>query len=86
MVMYTDSDRSRDFEYFLAHYDELFKQYGYCFIAIRQEKILGIYESLQGAIDALSGQYELGEYIVQECNGDESAYTNYVSSWQLVGV
>lgn len=84
--MYTDNDRSRDFDFFLAHYDEFFKRYGYCFIAIRQEKILGIYENLQGAIDALSGQYELGGYIVQECNGDESAYTNYVSSWQLVGV
>ena len=43
-------------------------------------------QSIQEAIDILSNQYELGEYIIQECNGEESGYTNYISSWQLVGV
>ena len=45
-----------------------------------------MYRSIQEAIDILSNQYDIGEYIVQECNGSESGYTNYISSWQLVGV
>lgn len=83
---YTDTDRRNDFDFFLSHYDEYYKKYGHCCIAIRCNEILGVYKSIQEAIDILSNQYELGEYIVQECNGEESGYTNYISSWQLVGV
>ena len=55
-------------------------------MAIRFNEILGVYKSIQEAINILSNQYELGEYIVQECNGDESGYTNYISSCQLISV
>ena len=83
---YTDTDRKNDFDFFLSQYDDLYKKYGHCCIAIRFKEILGIYKSIPEAINVLSNQYDLGEYIVQECNGDESGYTNYISSWQLVGV
>lgn len=85
-MAYTEKERTEDFEWFLQNYEELYKKYGYCHIGIRHKKILGIYESYEQAISILSNQYELGEYIIQKCNGDESGYTNYVSSWQLVGV
>ena len=83
---YTDTDRRNDFDFFLSHYEEYYKKYGHCYIAIRFNEILGVYKSIQEAIDILSNQYELGEYIIQECNGEESGYTNYISSWQLVGI
>ena len=83
---YTENDRNNDFDFFLKNYHDFYKRYGHCCIAIRFEEILGIYNSIQEAIDILSNQYELGEYIIQECNGDESGYTNYISSWQLIGV
>ncbi len=83
---YSENDRNNDFEFFLKNYDDFYNKYGYCYVAIRFEEILGIYKSMQEAINILSNQYELGEYIVQECNGDESGYTNYISSWQLVGI
>lgn len=86
MREYTDIDRKNDFEYFLKHYDEFYKKYGNCCIAIRFQKILGIYKSIEECINILSNRYDLGEYIIQDCNGDESGYTNYISSWQLVGV
>lgn len=83
---YTDIDRKNDFNFFLTHYNEFYGKYGYCCVAIRFNEILGVYKSIQEAINILSNQYELGEYIVQECNGDESGYTNYISSWQLISV
>ena len=83
---YTENDRINDFDFFLNNYQIFYKRYGHCCIAIRFEEILGIYNSIQEAINILSNQYELGEYIIQECNGDESGYTNYISSWQLIGV
>lgn len=85
-IEYTDDDRKKDFDFFLSNYDDFYERYGNCYIAIRFKEILGIYKSIPEAINVLSNQYDLGEYIVQECNGDESGYTNYISSWQLVGV
>ena len=82
---YTDDDRLNDFDFFLKNYQDFYQRYGYCCIAIRFKEILGVYNSIQEAINILSNQYELGEYIIQECNGEESGYTNYISSWQLVG-
>ncbi len=86
MYKYTETDRKKDFDFFLKHYEDYYKKYGHCYIAIRLEEILGVYKSTQEAIDILSNQYEIGEYILQECNGNESGYTNYISSWQLVGM
>lgn len=83
---YADIDRKNDFDFFLSNYDDFYKKYGHCCIAIRFNEIIGVYKSIQEAINVLSNQYDLGEYIVQECNGDESGYTNYITSWQLVGV
>lgn len=85
-IEYTDDDRKKDFDFFLSNYDDFYERYGNCYIAIRFEKVLGIFQSTQDAINTLSNQYELGDYIVQKCNGNESGYTNYISSWQLVGI
>ena len=57
----------------------IFLKYGYCYIAIRFKEILGIYNSMQEAISVLSNQYKIGEYIIQECNGNESGYTCYIN-------
>lgn len=67
-----------DFNWFLNNYDDIYKQYGHKFIVIKDKQILGAYDSAREAIDNTSE--EMGTYIVQECNGNESAYTNYIAS------
>lgn len=84
--MYTEMDRKNDFQYFLDRYDELYKEYGHKFYTIRNKNILGIFDTEDQAIKETSKSFEIGEFIVQECNGDESGYTNYISSWQLIEV
>lgn len=83
---YSETERKDDFHWFLEQYDSLYKKYGKKFFAIRKKKILGIYDSEIEAINNLLNTYQIGEYIIQECNGDESGYTNYISSWQLISV
>ena len=70
-----------DFKWFVENYDVLFEQYGHKFLAIKNKTVLGAYNSMQDAIDNTTE--ELGTFIVQECNGNESAYTNYISSWNF---
>lgn len=46
MVEYREEDRTRDFDFFMKNYQELFKRYGHKFLAIRDEKVLGAYNSV----------------------------------------
>ena len=74
MSNYTDIDRKKDFDYFVANYQDLFKKYGHKFLAIKNQQILGAYDSVPDTIKDLSPKYEIGTYIIQECTGDDSAY------------
>lgn len=86
MNTYGENERMSDFKYFIEHYNELYEKYGHKFIVIKNHEILGVHDDLESAINITSEKYPLGTYIVQECNGDESGYTNYISSWQLINV
>lgn len=60
------------------------KNTGIKYLLYRIKKILGIYNDKNDAIDTTAKTYELGTFIVQECTGDETGYTAYVTSWELV--
>lgn len=74
MSKYTDEERRNDFDFFIKNYKDLYKQYGHKFLAIKNEKILGAYDSVPDAITQLSNEYEIGTYIIQECTDDDTAY------------
>lgn len=84
MKEYGDKERKEDFGFFLEKYEELYREHGHSFIAIRNKKVIGVYDKFDTAVNETSKEYPLGTFIIQECNGDESGYTNYISSWQLV--
>lgn len=67
-----------DFNWFLNNYDSLYKLYGHKFLVVKNKTILGAYDSIRQAVD--NTNEEFGTYIVQECNGDESAYTATLTS------
>lgn len=73
-MAYTDKERERDFDFFVGNYQELYRKYGHKFLAIKNKKVLGTYDSVPEAIDDLTPKYEIGSYIIQECTGNESAY------------
>lgn len=83
-MIYTDQDRSNDFQWFLNNYDNLFFEYGHKVFAIQNQKVLGIYDDKNSAIDITSETHKLGTFIVEECTGDETGYAAYVTSWQLI--
>lgn len=75
--------QSEDFKWYIDHLDELFKEYGPKFIAIKQQKVLGSYSSYAEAVKETQKTEELGTFIVQQCGPDESAYTVYISSFDF---
>lgn len=73
-----------DFVWFIDNYLDLHKKYGTCYLAIKNKKILGVYQSYATAVNETSKSEDIGTFIVQYCNGEESGYTNYIATIGLV--
>ena len=82
---YLDQQAEQDFDFFLDHYNEFFQRYGTCFIAIRDGRVLGTYSSAREAAYNLNPDYPVGSYILQECNGEENAYTTRIMGVSIHG-
>ena len=72
--------QDKDFEWFIENYNTLYDEYSCCFLVIKNKQILGAYKSFDEAVDTTLQTEEIGTFIVQECNGDESAYTIQIAS------
>ena len=68
---------AKEFDYYLAHQDELVEQYDGKVVVIKDGKVLGAYDSLIKAVTATekAGQ-ELGTFLVQPVSPGSDAYTH----------
>lgn len=83
-MSYSETDRNNDFKWFIDNYKKLYEKYGRKILVIQKKKIIGVFDDKNTAIDTIAQKHELGSFIVQECNGNESGYTNYITSWELI--
>lgn len=65
----------KEFEYYLAHQDELVKKYNEKFIVIKGQNVIGAYDSEIEAIEATSQKEEMGTFLVQKCEPGSDSYT-----------
>jgi hypothetical protein len=65
----------REFDYYLKHQKELSEKYDGKFIVIKNETILGVYDSELEAVEQTAKTEELGTFLVQRCTRDDSGYT-----------
>ena len=63
------------FEYYLEHQEELVKEYNGKFIVIKDQKILGAYDSEIEAIETTTKEHEMGTFLVQKCEPGSESYT-----------
>ena len=80
------NSQTTDYQWFLDNYTDLYTQYGESFLAIKNKTIIGVYSSYAEGVKITSESHELGSFIIQKCNGSESAYTNYISSMNFSSV
>ena len=66
-----------DFNWFTENYQSLYDKYGKCFLSIKNREVLGSYSSYAEAVNESSSKYDLGSFIVQQCDGQASAYISY---------
>lgn len=61
----------REFEYYLAHQDEMVREYNGKYIVIKDGAVLGAYDDELTAVT----EQELGTFLVQKVSPGNSAYT-----------
>lgn len=65
----------REFKFYLAHQDELVEQYKGKFIAIKDEQVIGVFDSELEAVKKTAEIYDLGTFLVQKCEPGSESYT-----------
>lgn len=74
----------KEFQYFLDHQDELVKQYGGKFIVIKNQQVIGVYNTEIEAFTETQKQHELGTFLIQECKLGAKVYTQTFHSRVLI--
>ena len=72
--------QKQDFQWFKSHLPELYNEYGACYLAIKNEKVLGKYKTLGEGVRETAKSEPMGTFIVQECGPDKSVYTARITS------
>ncbi len=65
----------QEFEYYLAHQDEILEKYNGKVITIKGNEILAVYDDDLKAVTEVQRRGELGTVLIQRVTPGESAYT-----------
>ena len=57
----------KEYEYFESIRDELVKEHLNEYVAIQDQKVIGYYKKKDEALSELSGKYEIGTFLIQQC-------------------
>lgn len=64
-----------NFEYFNENLENLFSEYGSKFIAIKNKKVLGSYDSFEEALLETLKFERMGTFLIQQCTNDAANFT-----------
>jgi len=65
----------KELQYYIDHQDELVAQYNGKFLVIKDQQIVGVYDSLESAYFESVPKFEPGSFLIQECSPGEGSYT-----------
>ncbi len=65
-----------EFEYYLAHQEELVKQYDGKVIVIKGHEVLGAYDSELEALTETRREHQMGTFLIQRVGPGTEAYTH----------
>ena len=70
----------REFEFYLANQDEMVKQYDGKVIVLKNDEVLGVYDSELSAFTEVVKQHERGTFMIQRVSEGNEAYTAIFST------
>jgi len=57
----------KDFDFFLQNMEELYKEHGHIFVAVKNRNILGTYDTFNNALETTLKTEQVGTFLIQEC-------------------
>lgn len=74
-----------DYKWFCDNISQLFFNYGYSYLAIKNKKIIGSYSTLkEGFLDMLKRKVKIGTFIIQRCAPTNDENLQYVASMNFL--
>ena len=70
----------KEFDFYRAHQDEMVAKYDGKVIAIKDGKVLGVFENDLEAVTHVRKTHELGTFLVQRVSEGDEAYTVTITS------
>lgn len=70
----------KEFDYFIAHKDEIIKNYTNKYVVIVGETLVDVYDSKEIAYIESSKKYELGSFLIKYCDFNEESYIQSFNS------
>lgn len=61
-----------DYQYYLDHRDELYKEHPDMFLVIKDKKVIGVYEDQVTAYTETTKEHEPGTFIIQQSSPDST--------------
>lgn len=69
------NDLRKAFEFYLANQDSMVQQYSGKFIVIKDDEVIGVYDSDLEAVTEAQKVHPLGTFLVQKVSAGEADYT-----------
>ena len=69
-----------EFKYYLENQDEFVKKYNGKIVVIKNNKVIGVFDTEIKAIDKTSEKEELGTFLVQKCESGTESYSQMYHS------
>lgn len=65
----------KEFEFYLKNQDKFVEKYNGKYIVIKNQEVIGVFESEIEAVEQTSVNHELGTFLVQKCEPGKESYT-----------
>lgn len=69
-----------NYDYFIAHFEELYSLYKDKFVVIKNEKVLNIYDGFDKAFVETVKTEDIGTFLIQHCTKENSSFGNFHSN------
>ena len=67
----------KELNFFIKHQDELVKKYNGKFLVLKNQRVVGVYDTIRDAYWEAQKKYKLGTFAIQPCKPGPEAYTRY---------
>ena len=73
-----------EFQYYLDNQADLVKSYPDKYLVIKNNEVVGVYNSQSEAYDKATEKYKLGTFLIQHCQAGSQSYTQTFHSRAII--